>query len=419
MLLKALKSFAKLEVAIFLLLLIAGFSILGTIIEQERNLDYYLTTYNQNLSLLNTDVGHLLLFLGLNNIYKNWWFLTLLILFGTCLITCTFFQQLPILKQARRCTFKISEKQYKNPQYTTIVKNKETTEVLNRFKNKQYTVFQQSHNIYMYKGILGRFAPIVVHLAMILTLSGTAIASLTTFKAEELVARGEIFQIQNTVSQSLLSRANPTPIRVNDFWIEYGEKQNIKQFYSNLSVLDKNGNELKEQTISVNHPLRYKGSTIYQTDWNAIGLRIQEGNKEYQLPLNSINNGKNLWVSWIPNSKNNTDGLILIIKSLNENFELYKPNGELVGNFTLGENIPNYNNICVKEILCETGLQIKADPGIPLIYLGFGVLMISSLISYLAFNQFWILTSTKQIFVRGTSNRAKLNLKLELTNLNQ
>jgi len=419
MILKSLKSFAKLEVAIFLLLLIAGFSILGTIIEQERNINYYLENYNQEINFLKITIGDLLLFCGLNNIYKSWWFLTLLLLFGTCLISCTILQQLPMLRQARRCSFKIKEKQYKNPQYSVQLKEKNFSNTINRFKLKRYTVFQQNKGVYLYKGILGRFAPIVVHFAMILTLSGAAIAALTSFKAEELIAKGEIFQVQNTVSQSLFSSSNPTPVRVNDFWIEYGEKENIKQFYSNLSILDKDGSEIKEETISVNHPLRYKGATIYQTDWNAIGVRIKDGEKQYQVPLSPLTNRKDVWVSWIPVNNSESNGVILILKNTAGNFEIYKQTGELIGKFNIGEEIKGYNNLYIKEILCETGLQIKADPGIPLIYFGFGLLMLSSLISYLAFNQFWILKNKKDIFIRGTSNRAKLNLKLELAKLNQ
>lgn len=419
MILKSLKSFAKLEVAIFLLLLIAGFSILGTIIEQERSINYYLENYTQEINFLNITIGNLLLFCGLNNIYKSWWFLTLLLLFGTCLISCTILQQLPMLRQARRCSFKVKEKQYKNPQYSVQIKNANLVNTINRFKFKRYTLFQQNNSAYLYKGILGRFAPIVVHFAMILTLSGTAIAALTSFKAEELVAKGEIFQVQNTVSESLFSSSKPTPIRVNDFWIEYGEKDNIKQFYSNLSILDKDGSEIKEETISVNHPLRYKGVTIYQTDWNAIGLRVKDSEKQYQVPLSPLTNRKDIWVSWVPIKSNDSNGLILILKNTVGNFEIYKQTGELIGKFGIGQEIPGYNNLSIKEILCETGLQIKADPGIPLIYFGFGLLMLSSLISYLAFNQFWILKEKKNVFIRGTSNRAKLNLKLELAKLNQ
>ena len=61
----------------------------------------------------------------------------------------------------------------------------------------------------------------------------------------------------------------------------------------------------------------------------------------------------------------------------------------------------------------ETGLQIKADPGIPLIYFGFGLLMISSLISYFSFTQFWLSKKDENVLIGATANRAKLNLRFE------
>ena len=44
--------FAKLNLAITLLLLIAGFSILGTIIEQNQTIEYYKLNYAESLDLL-------------------------------------------------------------------------------------------------------------------------------------------------------------------------------------------------------------------------------------------------------------------------------------------------------------------------------------------------------------------------------
>ena len=64
------------------------------------------------------------------------------------------------------------------------------------------------------------------------------------------------------------------------------------------------------------------------------------------------------------------------------------------------------------EFIPETGLQIKADPGIPLIYLGFGVLMISTLLSYLSYTQFWLTQKQNKLLIGGNTNRAKLNLKV-------
>ncbi len=47
-----LKNFAQLQNAIFLLLIIAAFSILGTIIEQDKPLDYYQSQYSSVFFLI-------------------------------------------------------------------------------------------------------------------------------------------------------------------------------------------------------------------------------------------------------------------------------------------------------------------------------------------------------------------------------
>ena len=66
----------------------------------------------------------------------------------------------------------------------------------------------------------------------------------------------------------------------------------LSQFYSDISILDINGNEVKRQTSFVNSPAIYNNVYFYQTDWNLIGLRIKYGDSqivEYPL-VNSLNN---------------------------------------------------------------------------------------------------------------------------------
>ena len=57
------------------------------------------------------------------------------------------------------------------------------------------------------------------------------------------------------------------------------------------------------------------------------------------------------------------------------------------------------NPITLMDILSSTGLEIKADPGIVLIYFGFLFLMISTLISYITYSQIWIVQDKKKIFI--------------------
>ena len=65
------------------------------------------------------------------------------------------------------------------------------------------------------------------------------------------------------------------------------------------------------------------------------------------------------------------------------------------------------------EIISSTGLQIKTDPGIPVIYAGFFFLMISTLISYITYSQIWIIQKNKKIFIGGNTNRAIFEFELE------
>ena len=404
--------FAKLNLAITLLLIIAGFSIIGTIIEQNQTIEYYKINYLASSNILELN-WKLILGIGLDHVYSTWWYLTLLILFGTCLVSCTFVQQFPTLKIARKIFFKKSPTQFEKEKVSSGLEHTSFFKILKNLRQKNFIIFQQNLNIYSYKGILGRFAPIVVHISMLLILLGGVIAGLGGFSAQELIVKGEIFQIQNTINRNIFSKVPDYPIRVNDFWIEYGAKSNVKQFYSDLSILNLKGQELNRKTISVNFPLRYNELTLYQTDWNVIGIRLKINNNLYQLPLNSFDKGKNLWITWIPSlTQNKEDGLIFICNNIEGSFNLYSSNGTNLGTFNLGEKINFLQNLEVVEFIPETGLQIKADPGIPLIYLGFGVLMISTLLSYLSYTQFWLAQNQNRLLIAGSTNRAKLSLKV-------
>ena len=73
--------------------------------------------------------------------------------------------------------------------------------------------------------------------------------------------------------------------------------------------------------------------------------------------------------------------------------------------------------ITLLEIISSTGLQIKIDRGIPIIYSGFFLLMISTLVSYITYSQIWIVQKQKQLFIGGTTNRALFDFELEFFKL--
>ena len=406
---------ADLRFSIFILLLISFCSILGTIIEQDQSIE----TYKINYPLTNPVFGFLtwdkIIEFGLDHVYKTWWFFILIFLFGLSLTLCSFLQQLPSLKIARRCQFFRTTNQFYRLKISTILKNFSFTKILSRIKKNKYSIFQQKNTIYCYKGLIGRIAPIILHFSMILVLLGTIIGSLFGFKAQEIVPKTEIFHIQNILNNGQLTILPKTSTRVNDFWITYTKSKTISQFYSDVSILDNNGNETERKTISVNYPLINKGIYYYQTDWNLIGLRLKNINNEIiEYPLiNLLNNQNKVWLTWISNSQQNNKGIIAIIDNLQGYCSIYDEMGQFLGNVELNENINLQQSISLLEIISSTGLQIKTDPGIPIIYMGFFFLMLSTLISYITYSQVWIIKKNQKIFIGGNTNRATFEFELE------
>ena len=412
---KFFKQIADLRFSIIILLLISLCSIIGTVIEQDQSIE----TYKINYPLINPIFGFLtwdkIIKFELNHVYQTWWFFLLIFLFGISLTSCTFLQQLPSLKIARRCQFFRTTNQFYKLKISTLLKNITFNKIFSRIKENQYSIFQQKNTIYCYKGLIGRIGPIIVHISMILVLLGTIFSSLFGFKAQEIVPKTDTFYVQNILNNGQLTTIPNISARINDFWITYTKTQTIRQFYSDISILDNNGNEVNRKTISVNYPLIFKDIYYYQTDWNLIGLRFEcFDNKIIEYPLIKVLNKQNkIWLTLFSKNSEPADNFIILVDNLEGYSSIYNKTGQFLGNLEINENM-NFNQLfTLSEIISSTGLQIKSDPGISIIYVGFLFLMLSTLISYISYSQIWIIQENKKIFIGGSTNRASFDFELE------
>jgi len=406
---------ADLRFSIFILLLISFFSIIGTIIEQDQSIESYKINYPLTNPVFGILTWDRIIQFGLDHVYKTWWFFILIFLFGSSLIFCTFLQQLPSLKIARRCQFFRTTQQFYRLKISTVLSNLSFNKILLRIRHKEYSIFQQKNIVYCYKGLSGRIAPILVHFSMILILLGTIVGSLFGFKAQEIIPKTESFHIQNVLSNGQLTTIPNISARINDFWITYTKNKTVSQFYSDISILSNKGNEIDRKTISVNYPLIYKGVYYYQTDWNLIGLRFQNlTNDNTEWPLSNIaSNSVKIWLTYISNDNSLNEGIIAIVDNLEGYCSIYSETGKFLGNLELNETSNFNQKITLAEIISSTGLQIKKDTGIPIIYSGFFFLMISTLVSYITYSQIWIIQKDKEIFIGGTTNRAAFDFELD------
>jgi cytochrome c biogenesis protein len=411
-----------LRLAIILLLIIALFSVSGTVIEQGQLPDFYQSNYPEHPALFGFLSWKVIQVVGLDHVYRTWWFLSLLVLFGTSLTACTFTRQLPALKAAQKWKYYEEPRNFTKLALSAELEGVSLPSITPILQQKSYRIFQEKDNIlYARKGIIGKLGPIIVHIGIVAILLGGIWGAMTGFMAQEMIASGDTFQVKNIVDAGAWSSQDVLKdwsVRVNRFWIDYTPTGGIDQFYSDMSVLNNEGKEVNHEKIYVNKPLRYHGVVFYQTDWGISSVRVRLNKSPiFQLPMAQLDTkGKGrLWGTWIPTKPDLSEGVSLLAKDLQGMVLIYDAQGKLINTVRAGMSIPvNGVNLQILDVMGSTGLQIKFDPGIPIVYTGFALLMLGVVMSYFSHSQIWALQTGKTLYIGGKTNRAQVAFEQEV-----
>ena len=409
---------SSLKIAILILLLIAISSAIGTIIPQQEADQFYYDNFNQN-PLLGIINGNILLLLELNHIYTSFWFLILLIWLAVSLTVCSFRRQLPILKSALDWIDYKSPRQIAKLSISQTIPTSNTSkslkEITINLNNQGWKVKETDGRIAARKGAVGRVGPIFIHLGMILLMVGATYGSLNGKTIEKFLAPGRSLDLLNTNEEKGLT------VKLQSFQIERDPKGIAEQYRSIVNIIEPNGtNETKE--ISVNYPLRYKGLTLYQADWALAAITIQIDNSpKLQIPIESIPElGEQVWGTIIPTQKNGNDPILLTVNSELGPVIIYDNDGTRL--MTLGINKEaevKESLIKIINIIPSSGLLLKRDPGVPIVYTSFAIILIGGSLSLISTKKIWIIQEKENplIYIGGLSNRNLSGLSKELPKL--
>ena len=409
---------SSLKIAILLLLVIAVSCAAGTLIPQQESNQFYYDNFNKNpfLGIINANI---LLLFEFDHVYTSFWFLFLLIWLGLALSVCSFRRQLPILKSALNWIDYNSPRQIaKLSVAQTIVTNncsKSLEKIKLNLKKQGWNVKETDGRIAARQGVIGRLGPILIHLGMILLMIGATYGSLNGKTIEKFLAPGRSIDLLNNNEEKGLT------IELQKFQIERDPQGRAEQYKSIVNVIEPNGNNQSKE-ISVNYPLRYKGLTLYQADWSLAAITIQIDNSpKLQIPIEPISElGEQVWGTIIPTNKDGKNQILLTVDSELGPVNIYDNDGTLLTKLSINkEEKVKGALIKIINIIPSSGLLLKHDPGVPLVYLSFAIILIGGSLSIISTKKIWVLHENEKsmIYIGGLSNRNLSGLSKELPNL--
>jgi cytochrome c biogenesis protein len=426
--------FRSVKLTIGLLILLSILSIVGTVIKQNAPSSEYIQRYG-------IDLYNVLNFFNLFDMYHSWWFSAILILLVINLITCSarripgILSQVfhgPETKELEDSTVRTLPYVEKVPTSDSSKREGEIQSYLKKWlRSPDRIETEWSITLYSEKGRFSRLGVPITHLSILIILIGGLLGSFYGFRGFVNVLEGEtVDRVYLRVKDDEIAKPLGFKVRCDDFSLTYydlpGRKEkHVKEYTSILTILD-NGQEVLKQTIQVNHPLRYKGLAFYQSSYGAIhdvSLGVQRKNKKEKMVL-KLMEGE---TAPLPNS--NT--LIRILRYAHQvhNFGegvqviLFKPNQE-PRPFWLLKNFPQLDQQRGDEFFLTfegftekeyTGLQVTRDPGVWIVWLGSGLMILGLIISFFFSHQrVWARipkSSEGEIILAGSTNKNKVGFE--------
>lgn len=391
---------ASIRLTVVLLSLLALTSVVGTIIPQGGESGDYIRKFGE--------VGYRLLYVfDLSDMYHSWWFRSLILLLTGNIVVCTWKRLPSVWKTLRSNKITVTRKagntsDFEVPRNPEDLKTEYETYISNRFRRCHTAPFENGFRIVAEKGRWARLGVVGVHLSIVILLAGALIGSLFGFDGYVNIAEGEgtnHIRLKNSGASVSLD----FEIFCEDFNVTFYKTGAPREYRSRLHILE-DGQTVMKKDIIVNDPLRYKGINLFQSSYGTLPP------KELTLSFTHRDSGDvirhNIAVGQQVKISGTDDTFYL--REIRNNFRM---RGRDVGETVIGVlkrgdgksaeiilpmRFPTYDKMRKGEwiIAAEdhehsyyTGLQVTRDPGVPLVYAGFVLLIVGCYVAFFMSHQ--------------------------------
>ena len=302
----------SMNLAITVLVGIAFASTIGTVLQQNQPYQDYLIKFGP--------FWHdIFISMGLYDIYGVWWFVALLFFLLLSTSVCVIRNAPRMLRDMRNFRANAGRNSlrafHNNAQWQIqsdrdgLIKN-----ITSHLQDEGYQIRSKDHEdhtmIAAMRGGVNRMGYIFTHLAIVVVCVGSVIMynmplKYAIFSGDVKIETDNTLPASKVSAQSILKSDNPSyrgsvsisegqnanivflnvedgfliqelpfDIELKDFRIEHYDSGQPKSFESDLVIHDDELDEPLAATISVNHPLIYKGNAIYQASFNDGGSKL-------------------------------------------------------------------------------------------------------------------------------------------------
>lgn len=413
--------FSSMKTAIVLLLLLAIVSILGTVIEQKSVPEMYVMRYGEGKYAF-------LKALGLTDVYNSGWYKLLLSLIGINLLVCSINRFGMTWRRVTAPAVDIAVEAISALPGSEIISSTHSPEESLRkvdaaLKSESYRVssgqVEGDQVVHAARGNAGLWGPYLTHVSILIIFIGSIFGRAVGFEGYATIVEG---RSTSTYERGDEHKAENLGYRVslNDFKIEYDQDHNPTAYKSDLSVYEAE-RQVARKVIGVNHPLTYRGVSFFQSDYGLEGLILKITSPDgfvtewpVQIESQFSPGGKEFMISGMPMKEVKHGGkkITMFVHDMavdyseerDGNFSAMSlplnPAVKIMANANFPENKDlklwdklewlqvgqseesNGFKIELTDAVMSTGLQVSKNPGIPILYAGFILLMVGIFLSF-------------------------------------
>ena len=256
------KFLSSMRFAIFLLVLLAAFCALSSLVTQGQSYEWYAARYSERTAAL-------ILAFHLDDAFHSGWFILISAFLTLNLLACNLIHFPSLYRQTRENSSEKLPTVYSDIQAEGVQQPEAVFTALGMSKPRRGSTEDGKEFLYAAKYQAGIWGAWICHLGILLLIVGFSLGQITR---EEYGVYGVPGQTRPIGDTGLF-------VTINDFRVDLREDDTVSQYTADITVRNTANGQTERAEVSVNAPARLFGLTFYQnsTGWAAHVRVLKDG----------------------------------------------------------------------------------------------------------------------------------------------